>query len=87
MYFEDGEKKLKYFRNMCDVHVSLDMLFRGSFIAANPKNIFGNPDWFIEWLGTAGLVFRPENPTPPFLWQPPPPLWRVERGCAEKTAL
>jgi hypothetical protein len=37
----------------------------------------------VSWLGMAVLVFRPENPPPPFLWQPPPPLWRVERGCAE----
>jgi hypothetical protein len=33
-----------------------DMLFRELFTASNPKNLFGNHDWYIEWLGTVDCL-------------------------------
>jgi hypothetical protein len=31
--------------------VSPGMLFRRLFMATNKKKLFGNPDWYIKWLG------------------------------------
>ncbi len=32
--------------------VSPEMIFRRLFIATNQKKLFGNPDWYIKWVGT-----------------------------------
>ncbi len=67
--------------------VSPDMLFRRLFIASNPENLSGNPDLYIEWLGTVDrqyLAWYSDLRTPPppfFLWHPSPtPHVRHDRG-------
>jgi hypothetical protein len=60
--------------------VSPDMLFRWLFIASNPKNLFGNPDWYIEWLGTVDCqssAWYSDLRTPPALFcgNPPSCTW------------
>jgi hypothetical protein len=57
------------------------MLFRRLFIASNPKNLSGNPAWYIEWLGTVDrqyLAWCSDLRTPPPFFcgnPPPPPTW------------
>ncbi len=66
---------IHYFNALCSYCpglfiVSPEMLFRGLFIAFNPKWLF----FF--------LVLRPENPPPPFCGNPsPPPLSQVVMGA------
>jgi hypothetical protein len=33
------------------------MLFHELFTASNPKNLFGNHDWYIEWLGMVDRLY------------------------------
>ncbi len=75
---------LVYQTKYCIFPVSPDMLFRRLFIASNPKYLFGNPDWYIKWLGTvdrrlSSLVFRPEEPPHPHFCGKPPPPPHMER--------
>jgi hypothetical protein len=34
-----------------------DMLFRRLFIQSNPQKLFGNPDWYIQWLGMNDCLY------------------------------
>jgi hypothetical protein len=49
-------------------YISPGMLFGGLFTTSNLKSLFGNPDWYIKWLGIGTW----ESPLPS-----PPPAWSM----------
>jgi hypothetical protein len=59
-----------------------NILFCWLFIATSSKYYFGNPHWYMEWLGTVdpGLSLGPENPPVPFSVATPPPPSGHDRG-------
>jgi hypothetical protein len=50
-----GPTKHMIWKKMKNI-VSPDRLFCRLFIASSPKYYFGNPEWFMEWLGAVDHV-------------------------------